>query len=99
MNNFLANGGDGFPGFKAAPNRVYAPGFDVDALTAYLGAHSPVAPGPQDRITKLPDAIERTKRKRPRKTGPFRCSRTAPSRASHRGASRDRRGARRRRRV
>ena len=51
MNNFLADGGDSFPGFKAGTDRVYAPGFDVDALTAYLGAHSPVAPGPQNRIT------------------------------------------------
>ena len=51
MNNFLADGGDSFPGFKAGTGRVYAPGFDVDALTAYLGAHSPVAPGLQDRIT------------------------------------------------
>jgi 5'-nucleotidase len=54
MNNFLADGGDSFPGFKAGTGRVYAPGFDVDALTAYLGAHSPVAPGPQNRITKAP---------------------------------------------
>jgi len=50
MNHFLADGGDSFPGFKAGTGRVYAPGFDVDALTAYLGAHSPVAPGPQNRI-------------------------------------------------
>ena len=54
MNNFLADGGDLFPGMKAGTNRVYAPGFDVDALTAYIGAHSPVAPGPQNRITVVP---------------------------------------------
>ena len=54
MNNFLADGGDSFPGFKAGTGRVYAPGFDVDALTAYLGAHSPVAPGPQNRIATAP---------------------------------------------
>jgi 5'-nucleotidase len=54
MNNFLADGGDSFPGFRAGTGRVYAPGFDVDALTAYLGANPPVAPGPQDRITRLP---------------------------------------------
>jgi 5'-nucleotidase len=30
-----------------------APGFDVDALVAYLGAHSPVSPPPLDRITRL----------------------------------------------
>ncbi len=51
MNNFLADGGDSFPGFRAGTGRVYAPGFDVDALTSYLGAHAPVAPGPQNRIT------------------------------------------------
>ncbi len=54
MNNFLADGGDSFPGFTAGTNRVNQPGFDVDALTDYLGAHSPVGPGPQNRITKLP---------------------------------------------
>jgi 5'-nucleotidase len=51
MNNFLADGGDSFPAFKGGTGRVYAPGFDVDALTAYLGAHAPVAPGPQNRVT------------------------------------------------
>jgi 5'-nucleotidase len=54
MNNFLADGGDSFPGFRAGTNRVNQPGFDVDALAQYLGAHTPpgVAPGPQDRILK-----------------------------------------------
>jgi 5'-nucleotidase len=52
MNNFLADGGDSFPAFTAGSNRVYAPNFDVDALAAYLGAHAPVTPGPQNRITK-----------------------------------------------
>jgi 5'-nucleotidase len=53
MNNFLADGGDSFPGFRAGINRVNQTGFDVDALTQYLTAHTPpgVAPGPQDRIT------------------------------------------------
>jgi len=53
MNNFLADGGDSFPGFRAGINRVNQTGFDVDALTQYLGANTPpgVAPGPQDRIT------------------------------------------------
>jgi 5'-nucleotidase len=51
-NDFLANGGDGFPGLTAGTNRVYAPGFDVDALAAYLGAGGPVGPGPQNRITR-----------------------------------------------
>jgi 5'-nucleotidase len=52
MNNFLADGGDSFPGFKAGTNRVNQPGFDVDALAQYLTAHTPVAPVGQDRITK-----------------------------------------------
>ena len=54
-NNFLADGGDSFPAFTAGTNRVFAPLFDVDALAAYLGGPSaPIAPGPQNRITKLP---------------------------------------------
>ena len=54
MNNFLADGGDSFPGFRAGTNRVNQPGFDVDALAQYISANTPVAPGPQNRITKLP---------------------------------------------
>ena len=55
MNNFLADGGDSFPGFRAGTNRVNQPGFDVDALAQYLTAALPgaVAPGAQDRITKV----------------------------------------------
>ena len=55
MNNFLADGGDTFPGFRAGTNRVNQPGFDVDALAQYLTAALPgaVAPGAQDRITKV----------------------------------------------
>jgi 5'-nucleotidase len=53
-NDFLANGGDGFTNLKLGTGRVTAPGFDVDALTAYLGGPTaPIAPGPQNRITKL----------------------------------------------
>ena len=52
-NDFLANGGDSFPGFTVGTNRVYAPGFDVDALAAYL-ATGPIGPGPQNRITRVP---------------------------------------------
>jgi len=51
MNNFLADGGDSFPGFRAGTDRVYAPGFDVDALVAYLGANPNLAPGPVNRIS------------------------------------------------
>jgi 5'-nucleotidase len=52
MNDFLANGGDGFVALKSGTSRTTAPGFDVDALVAYLGT-GPIAPGPQNRITKL----------------------------------------------
>jgi 5'-nucleotidase len=52
-NDFLANGGDGFTLLTLGADRVTAPGFDVDALVAYLGAGDPVAPGPADRITRL----------------------------------------------
>ncbi|WP_433300786.1 bifunctional metallophosphatase/5'-nucleotidase [Actinoplanes sp. CA-030573] len=50
-NDFLANGGDGFSVLTGGTGRVTAPGFDVDALVAYLGAGAPVAPGPADRIS------------------------------------------------
>lgn len=52
MNDFLANGGDGFDGLKVGADRATAPGFDVDALVAYLGT-GPIAPGPRNRITRL----------------------------------------------
>jgi 5'-nucleotidase len=52
-NDFLANGGDGFTNLRAGTERTTAPGFDIDALVAYLGAGAPVAPGPADRITLL----------------------------------------------
>jgi 5'-nucleotidase len=52
-NDFLANGGDGFPSLTVGTNRVYAPGFDVDALAAYLNP-GPIGPGPQNRITRVP---------------------------------------------
>ena len=52
-NDFLANGGDGFPSLTVGTNRVYAPGFDVDALAAYLTARRRSRPVPQNRITKF----------------------------------------------
>jgi 5'-nucleotidase len=53
-NDFLANGGDGFTALTAGTDRVTAPGFDVDALVAYIGANSPVAPPATGRITRIP---------------------------------------------
>ena len=50
-NDFLANGGDGFTTLMLGTNRTTAPGFDVDALVAYL-ATGPIAPGPATRITR-----------------------------------------------
>jgi hypothetical protein len=52
-NDFLANGGDGFRLLTGGTGRTTAPGFDIDALTAYLGSNSPVAPGPANRITTI----------------------------------------------
>ena len=51
-NDFLANGGDGFTRLTLGTNRVYAPGFDIDALAAHLDP-GPIGPGPQNRITRL----------------------------------------------
>lgn len=53
VNNFLAAGGDGFSKFTAGTNLLIG-GFDVDALVGYLMANSPVAPGPKNRITRVP---------------------------------------------
>jgi 5'-nucleotidase len=51
-NDFVANGGDGFTNMTGGTNRTTAPGFDVDALAAYMTA-GPVSPGPGNRITKI----------------------------------------------
>lgn len=53
VNNFLAAGGDGFSAFLAGTDLLTGD-IDLTAFVAYLGAHSPVPPGPQNRITKLP---------------------------------------------
>lgn len=52
-NDFLANGGDGFSTLTAGTDRITAPGFDVDALTAHLGTGVPINPGPMNRVTRL----------------------------------------------
>ena len=59
-NDFLANGGDGFTNLTAGTDRVTAPGFDVDALVAHLGAGAgrpgPGQPDHQDRLTRKTDS-------------------------------------------
>ena len=53
LNNFLATGGDGFSEFTRCTNPLGGE-IDLDVLVAYFEANSPVAPGPQNRITRLP---------------------------------------------
>jgi 5'-nucleotidase len=50
VNNFLAAGGDSFTALTQGTNVTGGP-IDLDAFTAYLAAHSPVAPPATDRIT------------------------------------------------
>jgi 5'-nucleotidase len=52
VNNFLAGGGDGFSVLKDGTDLLVGE-VDLDALVTYFGLNSPVAPGPQDRITRL----------------------------------------------
>ena len=52
-NSFLAEGGDNFQVLVEGTNRLGGE-VDVDALVRYFGANSPVSPGPQSRITRLP---------------------------------------------
>ena len=50
VNSFLATGGDNFTALTQGTDQLGGE-VDVDALVAYFGASSPVAPGPQNRIT------------------------------------------------
>ncbi|TYP87250.1 bifunctional metallophosphatase/5'-nucleotidase [Blastococcus xanthinilyticus] len=50
VNNFLAGGGDGFTVLTEGTDVVNQPGFDVDALQAYL-SEDPVSAPETDRIT------------------------------------------------
>ena len=49
--DFLVAGGNGFTVFKEGTNKV-AGDADIEALVAYVRTHSPVAPGPQNRIVR-----------------------------------------------
>jgi 5'-nucleotidase len=53
MNSFLADGGDGFAVFRACTNQLGGD-IDLDALVRYFQNHSPIAPPPANRITRLP---------------------------------------------
>ena len=51
--DFLADGGGNYTVLLEGTGRLGGP-LDVDALADYLATHSPVAPGPRDRITRVP---------------------------------------------
>ncbi len=53
VNHFLAAGGDGFTRLTAGTD-LFTGGVDLDAFVNYIKNHSPVAPGPRNRITILP---------------------------------------------
>jgi 5'-nucleotidase len=53
VNSFLADGGDSFPILTQGTDRLGG-AVDTDAFEAYFTANSPVAPGPQNRITMVP---------------------------------------------
>ncbi len=52
VNSFMAEGGDNFLVLRDGTSRLGGE-VDLDALTAYFAASSPVAPGPRNRITRL----------------------------------------------
>jgi 5'-nucleotidase len=54
VNSFLSDGGDNFSTLVDGTNRLGGE-IDLDALVTYFDANTPpgVAPGPQDRITRL----------------------------------------------
>jgi 5'-nucleotidase len=52
LNNFIADGGDGFSVFKSCTDPLGGD-VDIDAFARYLGAKSPLSPPPLDRITRL----------------------------------------------
>jgi 5'-nucleotidase len=52
VSSFLADGGGDFAVLLEGTNRLGGE-IDVDALATYFGLNSPVAPGPQDRITRI----------------------------------------------
>ena len=53
VNSFMADGGDNYSIFGEGTDRLGGE-IDLDALSVYFAANSPVAPGPQDRIIQVP---------------------------------------------
>jgi len=53
VNEFLANGGDGFTVFKTLGRDRAGGGLDAQALEQYLHAHSPLSPGTAPRLRRL----------------------------------------------
>jgi 5'-nucleotidase len=54
VNNFLADGGDGYTIFGQVAGPRFFGEIDLDAFARYLTATAPTAPGPQNRITLIP---------------------------------------------
>jgi len=52
MNNFMADGGDGYTVFRSCTNPLGGE-VDLDAFTRYLGTHPNLAPPTLNRITKV----------------------------------------------
>ena len=52
LNNFIADGGDGFSVFRSCTAPLGGD-VDIDAFGRYVGAHSPLSPPPLNRITRL----------------------------------------------
>ena len=50
--DFVAQGNERLTAFRERTHSV-AEELDLDALIAFFAAHSPVAPGPRNRITRL----------------------------------------------
>jgi 5'-nucleotidase len=53
VNNFMADGGDNYTVFRSCTDALGGE-IDLDAFARYLEAHSPVAPPPLVRITRVP---------------------------------------------
>jgi 5'-nucleotidase len=54
VDEFLADGGDGFSRITAGVGRQVSPTLDLEALTAYLAAHPNLAPPSLHQVTIVP---------------------------------------------